>query len=74
METYSLLREFADSWALLFLFIFFVGVIAWVFRPGSTAGYRDSADIPFRYADKPAPVTDAGLDQNSQAEPEEARV
>lgn len=54
MDTYSLMREFADSWALLALFLFFVGVIVWVFRPGSTAGYRDTADIPFRHDTKPA--------------------
>ena len=54
METYSLLREFADSWILLCLFLFFVGVIVWVFRPGASKEYRDTADIPFRYEDKPA--------------------
>ena len=62
METYSLLREFADSWMLLFLFAFFVGVAIWAFRPGATKIYRDPADIPFRHEDKPAPArqTDAG--------------
>ncbi|MFP3383354.1 MULTISPECIES: cbb3-type cytochrome c oxidase subunit 3 [Tritonibacter] len=54
METYSLLRQFADSWMLLFLFLFFVGVIIWAFRPGSTKAYEDTANIPFRNADKPA--------------------
>ena len=54
METYSLLREFADSWMLLFLFAFFVGMILWVFRPGSSKVHRDTADIPFRHQDKPA--------------------
>ncbi len=55
METYSLLREFADSWMLLALFIFFIGVILWVFRPGAKQTYQDSAEIPFRHDDKPAP-------------------
>lgn len=54
METYSLLREFADSWMLLFLFVFFVCVVFWVIRPGSTKEYDDTADIPFRHDDKPA--------------------
>ncbi|MEX0305034.1 MAG: cbb3-type cytochrome oxidase subunit 3 [Leisingera sp.] len=54
MELYTLLREFADSWMLLFLFIVFVGIIAWAFRPGSTKAYEDTANIPFRHADKPA--------------------
>ena len=55
METYSFLRELADSWMLLFLFLFFVGVIFWVFRPGSTKIYDNPAGIPFRHEDKPAP-------------------
>ncbi|WP_299354916.1 cbb3-type cytochrome c oxidase subunit 3 [uncultured Shimia sp.] len=54
METYSLMREFADSWMLLFLFLFFIGVVLWVFRPGASKGYRDTASIPFRHSDKPA--------------------
>ncbi|MGB0960376.1 MAG: cbb3-type cytochrome c oxidase subunit 3 [Halocynthiibacter sp.] len=53
METYSLLREFADSWMLLFLFVFFIAVIFWVFRPGNRTKYQDTADIPFRHDDKP---------------------
>ncbi|CUH52391.1 CcoQ/FixQ family Cbb3-type cytochrome c oxidase assembly chaperone [Shimia marina] len=54
METYSLLREFADSWMLLFLFLFFMAIVFWVFRPGATKEYRDTANIPFRHEDKPA--------------------
>ena len=56
MEIYTLLREFADSWMLLFLFVFFMGIIAWAFRPGSTKVYEDTASIPFRHVDAPAPV------------------
>jgi cytochrome c oxidase cbb3-type subunit 4 len=54
METYSLLRQLADSWGLLVMFVFFVGVIVWAFRPGSTRTYSDTASIPFRNEDKPA--------------------
>ncbi|SEW43034.1 cytochrome c oxidase cbb3-type subunit 4 [Cognatiyoonia koreensis] len=54
MDTYSLLREFADSWALLALFLFFVGVMLWVIRPGSNKVHRDIAQIPFRNEDAPA--------------------
>ena len=56
MDTYSLTREFADSWGLLALFLFFMGVILWVLRPGSTKTYRDTADIPFRHEEAPAPA------------------
>jgi len=59
METYSLLREFADSWMLLVLFSFFIGVVIFVFRPGSTKTYDDPASIPFRHEDKPAPARGA---------------
>ncbi len=55
METYSLLRQFADSWVLLALFAFFIGVVIFAFRPGSTKAYRDVANIPFRHDDAPAP-------------------
>lgn len=49
MELYSILRQFADSWMLLLLFGFFVLVVIWVFRPGSSKGYEDTANIPFRH-------------------------
>ena len=58
MDTYSLLREFADSWALLGLMIFFLGTVVWAFRPGSTRVYRDTADIEFRNVD--GPLVDEG--------------
>ena len=57
MDTYSLLREIADSWVLLALFLFFIGVIVWAFRPGSRDAHRESAEVPFLYDDQPA--TDA---------------
>jgi cytochrome c oxidase cbb3-type subunit IV len=54
METYSFLREFADSWALLALFTIFVGVIFWAFRPGSRKMHDDAANSIFRHDKKPA--------------------
>ena len=56
MEEYTFLRQLADSWMLLALFVFFVGIILWVFRPGSTKQYQDTASIPFRHTDAPAPL------------------
>ncbi|KUP91174.1 CcoQ/FixQ family Cbb3-type cytochrome c oxidase assembly chaperone [Tritonibacter horizontis] len=56
METYSLLRQFADSWMLLFLFVFFAGVVLWAFRPGASQYYEDTASIPFRNTEKPGAV------------------
>ncbi|NKB26655.1 MAG: CcoQ/FixQ family Cbb3-type cytochrome c oxidase assembly chaperone [Rhodobacteraceae bacterium] len=53
MDTYSFLRELADSWVLLALTLFFLGVVLWAFRPGSRAQHRDTANIPFRNEDAP---------------------
>ena len=55
MDTYTILRQIADSWMLIAMFAFFVGIILFVLRPGSTKIYCDVADIPFRHEDKPAP-------------------
>lgn len=64
MDLYSLLREFADSWALLALFLVFIAVVAWAFRPGSRRVHDEIANIPFRHEDKPA--RDAGFAARSQ--------
>ncbi len=64
METYSLLREFADSWMLLAMTLFFLGVIVWAFRPGSTKTYKDTASIPFRNETNPSREHDDGKDDN----------
>ena len=55
MDTYSFLRQLADSWVLLAMFAFFVSVIAFAFRPGSTATYDAVANIPLQDDTKPAP-------------------
>lgn len=51
METYTFLRQLADSWVLLIMTGVFLGVIGWAFRPGSRAMHDDAANIPFRYDD-----------------------
>ncbi|TKW68173.1 MAG: cbb3-type cytochrome c oxidase subunit 3 [Paracoccus denitrificans] len=55
MDIYSLMREFADSWALLALFVIFIGVILFVFRPGARAAQDDAARSIFRNETRPAP-------------------
>ena len=50
---YHFLRELADSWALLALFVFFVGTWVWAFRPGSRDIHGDAANVPFRHEDRP---------------------
>lgn len=51
--SYNFLREFADSWMLLAMFLFFIGAILWAFRPGSTETYKDAGAVPFRHEDRP---------------------
>jgi len=48
MDTYTLLREFAASWMLLVMMLFFVGVVLWTLRPGSKKIHDDIARIPLR--------------------------
>ena len=55
MHTYSLLREFADSWMLLALTLVFVGVVVWAFRPGSRKTHDAVAASIFRNDARPAP-------------------
>ncbi len=53
MDMYSFLRQMADSWALLVLFIVFLGVVLWALRPGSNKVHSDIANSIFRNEKKP---------------------
>ena len=59
MDLYTIAREFADSWALLALFLVFLGVVLWAFRPGSRRVHDDISNIPFRHEDRPAAAEEA---------------
>lgn len=48
MDTYSLLREIADSWVLLAMFGFFVGASVWAFLPSQKDAREDASMIPLR--------------------------
>lgn len=48
MDTYTAMRQFADSWALLGMTLFFVGAVLFVFRPGSRQMAQDAAQIPLK--------------------------
>lgn len=54
METYTFLRELADSWALLAMTLFFLGVVGWTFRPGARELYADTSAIPLRNDELPS--------------------
>ena len=70
METYTALRAFADSWHLLFMFLFFIGMVLFLFRPGSSKVHDESANMIFRNDDRPAPEEPKaphGRDQSKEA-------
>lgn len=48
METYSILRAFADSWFLIAMFTFFLGTWVFAFWPSLNASRDDAASIPLR--------------------------
>lgn len=51
MSTHSLydsLRHLADSWGLLMMFVVFVVLAAWPFRPGSKERNRQAAEAIFK--------------------------
>ena len=45
---YNTFRQLADSWGLLYLFLLFVGVIIFTFRPGSKKTAEEVAKIPLK--------------------------
>ncbi|MBM7068780.1 cbb3-type cytochrome c oxidase subunit 3 [Actibacterium sp. 188UL27-1] len=53
MDTYSLLREFADSWFLIAMLTFFLGACLYALLSRREIT-EDIANIPFRHEDAPA--------------------
>lgn len=56
MDTYSILREIADSWGLLAMMLFFIIAVLILFRPGAKQMHKDASQIPFH--DDELPQTD----------------
>jgi len=48
MSRYELLRQFADSWALLAMCLMFLGFVGWTFRPGAGRRHDEAARLIFR--------------------------
>jgi cytochrome c oxidase cbb3-type subunit IV len=48
MEIYTALRHFADSWGMLAMMLFFIGMMLFVFRPGSSKSADEAARIPLK--------------------------
>lgn len=45
---YTALRELADSWFMLMMFLFFIGVIIFAFRPGTKESYDRLRNLPLQ--------------------------
>ncbi|AAK65321.1 CcoQ/FixQ family Cbb3-type cytochrome c oxidase assembly chaperone (plasmid) [Sinorhizobium meliloti WSM1022] len=48
METYTAMRHFADSWGLLAMTLFFLGVVFFIFRPGAKNAAAQASVIPLK--------------------------
>lgn len=53
MDTYTFLRQLADSWFLLLMTGFFVAMVLIALRPGARATHDHIARIPFRHENAP---------------------
>ena len=53
MDTYSFLRELADSCVLLAMVLFYITACLWAFRPSKRQDNIDAASIPFRNETSP---------------------
>jgi len=51
LEKYTYLREFADSWGLLFMLLFFLSIVVFSFRPGNKSRHKEAANIALRGGD-----------------------
>ena len=56
---YAFLSQFALSWALAGMALFFVAVVVWVFLPFNRRAHDDAAQSIFRNDSKPAPEDSA---------------
>lgn len=52
---YDTLRQFADSWGLVYLFVIFLAVAIFMLRPGAKEQARDAALIPLKNDEGNAP-------------------
>ncbi len=46
MEIYNSMRQFADSWGLLYMTLIFIGVLLYTFRPSAKSYYEEQSRIP----------------------------
>ena len=58
METYDTLRYFISIASTVVMFALFVGVVLFLFRPGSRKVHEETSNMIFRNDDRPAPAGD----------------
>ena len=46
--TYDMLRQFADSWGMVYMLAIFLAVAFMIIRPGARSKAVDAAQIPFK--------------------------
>ena len=73
METYTALRAFADSWHLLFMFLFFIAVVIFAFRPGSRKVHDETSNMIFRNDERPADDSERESSDDQGGRESEAR-
>ena len=70
MQDLTLLwHEIVANKTLIWLFTAFVIFVAFAFRPGTRKIHSDSANIPFRHDDRPAPAEQAADATHKEARP-----
>jgi cytochrome c oxidase cbb3-type subunit 4 len=47
-DTYEAVAQFAQSWGLVYFFLAFVGIVAFVMRPSGKRRYDEAARLPLR--------------------------
>ncbi len=59
MESYDTLRYFISIGSTVVMFALFVGVLLFLFRPGSKKVHEETSSMIFRNDDRPAAAKDA---------------
>ena len=67
METYDTLRYFVSLASLVAMFVLFIGVVLFLFRPGSKKVHVDSSRMIFRNDDRPLATDDAARPDQQEA-------
>ena len=72
METYDTLRYFISIGSLVVMVALFIGVVLFIFRPGSRKVHEETSNMIFRNDDRPAGADDAPQ-ADGRTEKQEAR-